>query len=390
LKILFVIPYFFPYFRYGGPVTATYNILKELSRRGHHITVLTTVIGRAETAAADIYDSGLVINYRQGFVEGVFFSPSLVRLLLTLPSYDLVHLNSYRNFPCDAVHLWARRRRIPTIISAHGSLFAYRYLPSFPLSKLLLYRLHDIVLSGPVKAATVAIAVSSLEARQYEAFGVATDRIRIVPNGVDLDTFSPGKPEHAFEQSDGSKLIGYVGRLDPIKGLVTLLDAFETVHEKLPSSKLVLVGPDFGMKKVLSSIIVKRNLSGVVFRDPVPYRELVNVYRSFDVAVSPSSFEVFGMSNLEAMACGKPVVSTYIGGARDLVEQGHDGFLVHPGDHQALAGYILELLQDEERARRIGKNAWIRAQAFGIGRIANLMESAYKDCLSRGKTSRNS
>jgi glycosyltransferase involved in cell wall biosynthesis len=335
-----------------------------------------------------IHDSGLTINYQQGFVEGVFFSPRLFRLLPTLHGFDLAHLNSYRNFPCDAVHLWARRRGIRTIISAHGSVSAYRYLPSFPRSRQLLYRLHDIVLPGPVKSADLAIAVSSLEASQYEAFGVSTDRIKIVPNGVDLDTFSPGKPEHPLEERDGSKLIGYVGRLDPIKGLVTLLDAFEVVHGKHPLSKLLLVGPDFGMKKVLSSIIVKRNLSGVIFRDPVPYHEMVNVYRSLDVAVSPSSFEVFGMSNLEAMACGKPVVSTNIGGARDLIEQGHDGLLVQPGDHQALASHILELLQDEERASRIGKNAWIRAQAYGIERTAGLMERAYEECLSRETASR--
>ncbi len=369
-------------------MTATYDVLKELSRRGHIITVLTTVIGKAETPATMIHDGGLTINYRQGFVEGVFFSPSLVRFLPTLRGHDLVHLNSYRNFPCDAVHLWARRRGIPTIISAHGSVFAYRYLPSFPLSRQLLYRLHDIMLSGPLKCAVLAIAVSSLEARHYEAFGVPPDRIRIVPNGVDLDTFSPGRPEHPLEEDEGSKLIGYVGRLDPIKGLLTLLDAFEVVHQKEPLSKLVLVGPDFGMKKVLSSIIVKRNISGVIFRDPVPYSQLADIYRSLDVAVSPSSFEVFGMSNLEAMACGKPVVSTYIGGARDLIEQGHDGFLVQPGDHEAIASHILELLQDEERASRIGKNARIRAQAYGIDRTADLMEQAYEHCLTRETASR--
>jgi glycosyltransferase involved in cell wall biosynthesis len=384
LKILFVIPYFFPYLRYGGPVTATYSVLKELSRRGHDITVVTTVVGRAKTPAIMTYDTGgLTVNYLQGFAEGVFFSPRLVRLLPRIRGHNLVHLNSYRNFPCDIVHLWARKERIPTVISAHGSILAYRFQPSFPMSKKFLYRLHDIVLKGPVKHATVAVAVSSLEARHYEAFGVSPERIRVVPNCVDLDKFSPGRPEHPLEESDGAKLVGYVGRLDPIKGLVTLLDAFELVQEKDPQSKLMLVGPDFGMKKILRSVIANRSISGVIFKDPVPYSELVNVYRSLDVVVSPSSFEVFGMSTLEAMACGRPVVSTGIGGTSDLIEEGYDGYLVRPGDHEALASRILNMLQDKETAKRIGKNAWSKAQGYGIDRTADLMEEAYEDCLSK-------
>jgi len=370
-------------------VTATYGVLKEISRRGHRITVLTTVIGQPKTPAIMTLDNGaLTVRYLQGFFEGVFFSPRLIRLLPSLQGHDLVHLNSYRNFPCDAVHIWARRQEIPTIISAHGSISAYRYQPSFPLSRQLIYRLHDIVLPGPVRSADVAIAVSSLEARHYEAFGVSPKRIRVVPNCVDLDTFSPGRPEHPLEESMGSKLVGYVGRLDPIKGLVTLLNAFELVHRKDPQSKLVMIGPDFGMKKVLHSIIAERNIPGVVFRNPVPYRQLVDIYRSLDVAVSPSSFEVFGMSNLEAMACGRPVVSTNIGGASDLIEEGYDGYLVQPGDHEALASQILNLLQDEERAKTIGKNAWSKAQAYGIERTANLLEQTYADCLSTNTTHR--
>src|SRR5260370_40397924 len=98
-----------------------------------------------------------------------------------------------------------------------------------------------------------------------------------------------------------------------------MLDGFEVGHQKEPLSKLVLVGPDFGMKKVLSSIIVKWNISGVIFRDPVTYSQLADIYRSLDVVVSPSRFEVFGMSNLDAMACGRPVVAIYTGGVGTLI-----------------------------------------------------------------------
>ncbi len=364
-------------------MTATYNVLKELSARGHEITVLTTVVkgrGTPETITRRV--NGMTVHYFKGYFEGVFFSPALLGFLPTLTKYDLVHANNYRNFPSDAVSIWARKKGIPTVVSANGSLFAYQFLPSFPLGKKLLYGLHDAFLSGPIRKARIAIAVSSAEARHYQAFGVPRERIRIVPNGVDLDTFSPGDPQTPLRETGKAKLVGYVGRLDPIKGLVTLLEAFEIVRGQTPETKLVFVGPDFGMKRILSWMINKRKLRGVLFLDPVPYRLLVDIYRSLDVVVAPSLFEVFGMSTLEAMACGRPVISTTVGGVSDLIADGHNGFLVRPGDHEMLANRIVDVLQNEETAIRLGTNARVTAEDYKISRTADLTEQAYVDCMS--------
>jgi glycosyltransferase involved in cell wall biosynthesis len=87
------------------------------------------------------------------------------------------------------------------------------------------------------------------------------------------------------------------------------------------------------------------------------------------------------MSILEAMASGRPVISTNIGGARQLVENGHNGFLVSPGNIEELAGRIIELLENDGTAIRMGKNGQIKASKYTISHTADLIENAYRDCV---------
>ncbi len=385
MKILFATPFFYPDLRYGGSATAAYNVLKELSRRGHDITVLTTVVGDMATPPTVIREvDGIKVHYLKGYFEGAFLSQYLLRSLLEQPRPDLVHVNNYRNFPSDIVSLWAHKRSIPTVVSANGCIYAYRYMPSFPRTKRLLYRLHDTFVSTPIRKTTIALAVSYAEAKHYEEFGVPSERIRIVPNGIDLERFSPRASMSPLtsESGPGSDSIGYVGRLDPIKGLLTLLKAFETVSLKTPGCKLTLVGPDFGMRRTLMSVVDRRRLSGVTFLGPVSYDRLPDIYRALDVVVTPSLFEIFGMSSLEAMACGKPVVSTRVGGMSDLIQEGYNGYLVESEDDEALASRVNYLLQHKDSARRLGENARKKALEYGIAHTAELTESAYLDCVS--------
>jgi glycosyltransferase involved in cell wall biosynthesis len=248
-----------------------------------------------------------------------------------------------------------------------------------------LYSLHDTFISAPIRKARIAIAVSEEEAKHYEEFGVSRQKIRIVPNGIDLETFSPGDPgDDLTAIPSGSKLVGYVGRLDPIKGLLVLLKAFESICHETPGTKLVLIGPDFGMKQVLASVIRRKGMTGVIFLDPVANDRLPNIYRTLDVIVTPSFFEIFGMSTLEAMACGRPVVSTAVGGVSDLIQEGRNGLLVPPGDYEALASKVNYLLQNESTARLLGENARLKALEYGIERTADLTEDAYHDCMRGG------
>lgn len=385
MKILFATPFFYPDLRYGGSATASYNFLKELSRRGHNITVLTTVIGNSAIPSGVTREvDGITVHYLKGYFEGAFLSHHLLRSLLEQPRPDLVHVNNYRNFPSDIVSVWARRKSIPTVVSANGCIYAYRYMPSFPRTKRLLYQLHDSFMSSPIRETTMALAVSRAEAEHYQEFGVPSEKIRIVPNGIDLEKFSPGDSKNNQAPAVNSRpdSIGYVGRLDPIKGLLTLLNAFETISQETPGCKLMLVGPDFGMKRTLMSEVERRKMNGVTFAGPVSHDQLPSIYRGLDVVVTPSSFEIFGMSTLEALACGKPVVASSVGGLRDLIQEGYNGYLVSSEDNAALADRVIYLLQHKDLAQKLGENARKTALDYSVVRMADLTEKAYLDCVS--------
>lgn len=385
MKILFATPFFYPDLRYGGSATASYNVLKELSRRGHDITVLTTVIGDSAIPPGVTREvDGITVHYLKGYFEGAFLSRHLLRSLLEQPRPDLVHVNNYRNFPSDIVSIWAHRRSIPTVVSANGCIYAYRYMPSFPRIKRLLYQLHDSFISSPIKETTMALAVSRAEAKHYQEFGVPSEKIRIVPNGVDLEKFSPrgSKNSPGPDVNPEPDSIGYVGRLDPIKGLLTLLNAFETISQETSGCKLMLVGPDFGMKRTLMSEVERRKINGVTFAGPVSHEQLPDLYRGLDVVVTPSSFEIFGMSTLEALACGKPVVASRVGGLCDLIQEGYNGYLVSSQDDAALANRVIYLLQHKDLARKLGDNARKTALEYSAVRMADLTEKAYLECLS--------
>ena len=385
MDIFFASPFFFPSLRYGGSSTATYNVLKALSRRGHKITVLTVALGDSKAPQITSRQiDGMTVHYFKGFFEGVFLSPYFLRFLVNQPKPDIVHINNYRNFPSDIASLWSQRKKIPTVVSANGCLFAHRYVPSFPFTRQILYRVHDAFISSPIRKATLALAVSSEESKHYQQFGVPIERIRLVPNGIDLEVFCPGQPKNDLVESfpSDAKLVGYVGRLDPIKGLLPLVRAFETIQKVVPESRLVLVGPDFGMKGALLSLIRQRKIQGVAFLDPVANDQLPGIYRALDVVVTPSFFEIFGMSTLEAMACGRPVVSTRVGGASEIIQGGLNGVLFEPGDDEGLATEVARVLRDREYAERIGDNARRRALHYGIDHAADLTEKAYLECVS--------
>lgn len=120
----------------------------------------------------------------------------------------------------------------------------------------------------------MAFAVGSAEAVQYRQFGIPKDKIRLVPDGIDVDALCPGIQTAYFcpKWRKGLKLLGYVGRLDLIKGLVLLLNAFPLGVPRDSNFQLVIIGPKFGVKKTLSSFVKTNGLERGVSLSTLPQR----------------------------------------------------------------------------------------------------------------------
>ena len=215
-----------------------------------------------------------------------------------------------------------------------------------------------------VSAVDRIVAASEVERTHLvSAYGARLDRISVIPCGVDTDLFRPGHPTVAraeLELDDVPTLL-YVGRIAPIKGLATLLEAVARLVAQGRRVRLLVVGGDAddagdGHEAYVRDLTCQLGLCDVVsFLGAQPQAALRDYYVAADVTVMPSYYESFGLVALEAMACGSPVVASRVGGLATTVRHGVTGFLVPEGDVAALAERIAMLLENPKLRTDLGQ-----------------------------------
>ncbi|MBI1737358.1 MAG: glycosyltransferase [Candidatus Rokubacteria bacterium] len=207
------------------------------------------------------------------------------------------------------------------------------------------------------------VAASEIERAQLVGlYGARFDRISVVPCGVDTELFRPGDTRAARARLglDDRPTLVYVGRIAPIKGLATLLEAVDRLGAAGRPVRLLVIGGDAddrvdGHEAYVRGLTCRLGLcDDVRFLGAQPQAALRDYYVAADLTIMPSYYESFGMVALEAMACGSPVVASRVGGLATTVRDGFTGFLVPEGDPVALAGRIDALLTDAPLRAKLG------------------------------------
>ena len=215
-----------------------------------------------------------------------------------------------------------------------------------------------------VGAANRIVAANVVErAELLRDYAAHAQRIATIPCGVDTEVFVPGERAAARRELglDERPMLLWVGRIAPIKGLDTLLDAVGRLQAAGTGLRLLIVGGDAdeprnGHERALRDQIERLGLAAAVrFVGPQPQDALPAYYAAADVTVLPSYYESFGMVALEAMACGSPVIASRVGGLVTTVRDGVTGFLVPDGDVDALAERVATLIADPDLRWRIGR-----------------------------------
>jgi L-malate glycosyltransferase len=223
------------------------------------------------------------------------------------------------------------------------------------------------------------LAVSRAVAEDFERH-LGWRGIRVVPNGVDVEHFSPGPAPPAADWPGGGLRMLHVGRLHPQKGHRFLIEALARARGRGMDAGLALVG-EGPLRGELAEQVARLGLDGRVRflgrRDDV--RELL---RAADVFVFPSLYEAAGIALLEAMACGKPVIASRTGGIVEIVREGVDGMLVAPGDAEELASALGRLAAAPALRSRLGAAARSRALEFDIRRTVRAVEAVYEEVAS--------
>jgi mannosylfructose-phosphate synthase len=204
------------------------------------------------------------------------------------------------------------------------------------------------------------------EERARRLYGFVSGKTAVIPPGVDIYTFHRAKAgEITLETGLPGRYILCLSRLDTNKGHDLLLNAFNIVSRSIPDIHLVIAGgspkPRLRELEVIArmrAIIRKNQLHDKVhIVGYVPDDLLAIYYRQAELFVLPSVFEPFGMTTLEAMACGKPVVASKLGGIREVISSGINGLLVDPSNEVEFSDGMVSLLQDRRLAQLMGEAA---------------------------------
>jgi D-inositol-3-phosphate glycosyltransferase len=193
-------------------------------------------------------------------------------------------------------------------------------------------------------------------------YGARQDRISVIPCGVDTELFQPMPRATAKDllELPSDPLLVYVGRLQPIKGLETLLEAMTLVT---PAARLMIIGGDADEPENGHAASLRERVGALALTERVrflgaqPQRRLQLFYAAADATVMPSYYESFGMVALEAMACGSPVVASRVGGLTTTVQDRVTGLLVPEGDPSMLAAALDTLLEDTALQSRLAARA---------------------------------
>lgn len=239
------------------------------------------------------------------------------------------------------------------------------------------------------------VATSREEVDELAAEGLARERCTVVPCGVDTDRFAPGTGTGAtlapVEDPGAPPRLLCLGRLVPRKGVADVVAALP----ELPGVELLVAGgppaDSLGMDEEVRRL--ERMATNLRVRDRVRFLGRVDhdaipaLLSAADVVVSVPWYEPFGIVPVEAMACGRPLVASEVGGQRDTVVDAHTGVLVPPRHPQRVATAVYDLLRDPPTRERMGRAGRSRAvEQYDWRRVAELTEAAYAEAVARRRS----
>jgi glycosyltransferase involved in cell wall biosynthesis len=262
-----------------------------------------------------------------------------------------------------------------TLLNIHG-IFQVEYLLDYPHTKKYKSFMNKIV-SSTLQSCTLAdklVTYSEFMKRQIIYwYGINPEKIAVIPNGVDLSRFS--ERTRKFNLS-GNPAVLYFGLLSNFKGVDLLIEAASKLKAVLPNLKVHLVG--HGNEALFRQLAKQKEIEkNIVFHGYCEPELAPSYYKSADVCVFPSRRDSFGITLLEAMASGIPIIASRRGGTPEIIRDHQNGVLFDPSEDESLSNAILELSQDHLLSEKISENALKTVENYSWQNIAEKYCSLY-------------
>ena len=283
-------------------------------------------------------------------------------------------------------HAWAALQcRIPTVVTCHDAPLRSAWIDNH------WYAWYHVVLAWRViRKADRLVCVSPYTARHIQRYFLQRSSVDVVPNGLSLEVLQ--RAERRLQRGEPTRrsfTFCSIGRWGRLKNISTLLKAFNEVHHRQPATKLVLFGPELGPDQDAERWARNRGLDqGVDFAGSVPRERILDFLETeADMMVHPSLIESHGMTLIEAMACGVPVIGGWKSGAVPwTLEEGRCGILCDIRDHHALAAQMFEAMSQPAHNRHLAERAWTSvAQRFRVEAVASAYEEILRQLVVEGR-----
>lgn len=342
---------------FGGLAISTGRLARLLAAAGHAVRVFAPTLNLPPSERRTLPSSGVDVT-RFGARK---------RVDDTLADWFETIVEEHRRDPFDILHAYflpqagfvaayaGKYLGTPSVVSIRGNDIERAAFDPAKFSHVMYALQH---------ASAVTTNASTL-ARKAKAF--VEREIFLIPNGIDTELFkSMARNETLAEmlglggktKEERSAVIGFAGELREKKGMRALLSGYAQAAKSRPAS-LLIVGEvrDGEDKKFFDEFKSANSQLPITVTGPVPHEDMPAYYALMDVLVHPSLRDGMPNAALEAMACGLPVIATPVGGILDALEDGENGVLVNVNDAAALAGKIVELLDDPQKRAGLGQRA---------------------------------
>lgn len=367
----------------GGISSYILSLSSALKTRGHNVYVASS----GGELLGEFLEKGVIyipipIRTKQEVSPKILFSMFKLSKLNSKNNIDIVHSNSRTTQVLGC--LLGSRLNIPHIFTCHGFFKKRFFRRVFPCwgNKI-------VAISKEVKEHLI------------NDFKVKEEDIRVIHNGIDIEKFRKPITDGSTTLTIGTELsrsadnreprkkdlglgsgpvVGIIARLSDVKGHIYLIEAMSRVLKDIPDAQLFIVG-EGKMKTKLLLLARRLGIGEKVFFIP-SVSDTRGVLSVMDLFVMPSLEEGLGLSLMEAMAAGRAVIGSDVGGIKSLIRDNSNGLLVKPQDINALTLAILNLLKDPEKRKIMGNNARdFISRNFSQEQMVSLTEEVYQECV---------